>query len=120
MGRQKQNRTRRERPSPVTAIAGMLDLPVGIADGEGGAVELEVAGIGFAGDGYRTGDGAAYLRLADGAVKLLPEGLRPWARETLTEDLALREGGGEESLFPCRIVFGVSGGVPHAARAAGD
>lgn len=120
MGRQKQNKPRRERPSEVRAIAGMLDLPSDLAGTDGGGgdpVVLAVAGIGFAGDGYETGTGAAYLRLDDGSVKLLPEALRAWARGTVAEDLALRgPDGAGGSLFPCRVEFGVADGQPLATR----
>ena len=127
MGRQKQNKPRRERhesssPSTPSAqtqkrvldIAGMLDLSAALANGESGVV-LEVAAVEFAGDGYASGDTAAFVRLTDGATKLLPLGLRPWARETIDADLALRASG-EGSVFPCRIEFGVSDGEARAVR----
>ena len=119
MGRQKQNKPRRERPSTTEAeasrvrgIADMLDLPTIISTGEDGVV-LEVASVGFAGGGYTSDDKPAYIRLTDGSMKLLPEDLRPWARATIGDELALREAG-EPSMFPCRIEFGSSDGTDYA------
>jgi hypothetical protein len=127
MGRQKQNKPRRERPSipsaaltperaqghqRVRTLAGMLDLPTIISSGQTG-VALDVAAVGFAGDGLTTDDKPAYVRLADGSVKLLPEALRPWARGVIAADLDLRETG-EASMFPCRIEFGVIDGEAYA------
>jgi hypothetical protein len=90
----------------------MLDLPAAIADG-GAGLEVEVVAVGFPGDGYATGGTPAYIRLADGSVKLLPEGLREWARGMVGSELELRASGGE-SLFPRRIEFGVRDGVAYA------
>lgn len=129
MGRQKQNKPRRERSSTPNAalaaeqgrehrrlsdIAGMLDLPTAISNGQAGFA-LEVAAVGFAGDGADTDtDGRpAYVRLTDGSVKLLPEGLRPWARSVIASE-AERSAAGEASAFPCRIEFGVADGAEYA------
>ena len=137
MGRQKQNKPRRERPSAPNAafaagqgqgqgpgpgrgrmsdIAAMLDLPTAIAEG-GTGVALEVAGVGVAGDGADTEAGTegrpAYIRLTDGSVKLLPEGLRPWARSVIAAEAELRTAG-EASAFPRRIEFGVTDGAEYA------
>jgi len=127
MGRQKQNKPRRERPSipnvvltperaqehqRVHNIAGMLDLPTIISSGQTG-VALDVAAVGFAGDGHMSDDKPAYVRLTDGSVKLLPEGLRPWARGVIASNLDLREAG-EASMFPCRIEFGIINGEAYA------
>ena len=135
MGRQKQNKPRRERPSLSNAglasgpgpgrrrlsdIAAMLDLPTAISNGQTG-VALEVAAVGFAGAG--DGDGAdteagtegrpAYVRLTDGSVKLLPEGLRPWARSVIASEAELRTAG-EPSAFPRRVEFGIADGAEYA------
>ncbi|MEY9836756.1 hypothetical protein ABH941_001976 [Streptacidiphilus sp. EB103A] len=113
MGRQKQNKPRRERSiGPGNAIAGMLDLPSVISHGETDVV-LDVAAVGLAGDDLAD-DRPAYIRLSGGSVKLLPEGLRPWARDIVARDLVLRAAG-EASLFPCRIGFGVTDGAAYAA-----
>ncbi len=127
MGRQKQNKPRRERPSVPNAvpaagqaqrqrmlhIADMLDLPTTISSEQTG-VALEVAAVVLAGDGRGAGDRPAYVRLTDGSVKLLPEGLRPWARDVVASDLDLRAAGGT-SVFPCRVEFGVVDGEAYAA-----
>ena len=121
MGRQKQNKPRRERPMTrqkgaaprrMAEIAGMLDLPASIPDGGAGLV-VDVAAVGFPGDGYATGDRPAYIRLTDGSVKLLPEGLRAWARGVVDAELD-RRASGEGTMFPCRIGFGTSDGAPYA------
>ena len=132
MGRQKQNKPRRERPSALFApnaaraadqgqgqgqrrmsdIAAMLDLPTAISNGQAG-VALEVAAVGFAGDGADTDGRPAYVRLTDGSVKLLPEGLRPWARSVIAAEAELRTAG-EASAFPRRIEFGVADGAEYA------
>jgi hypothetical protein len=113
MGRQKQNKPRRERPTPTGAgqrrmeeIAAMLDLPASISD-EGTGLVVEVAAVGFPGDGYATGDRPGYVRLTDGSVKLLPEGLRAWARGVVEAELDRRASGGG-TMFPRRIEFGVN------------
>ena len=93
-------------------IAGMLDLPAAIADGAA-AVELDVLAVGFPGDGYASGGTPAYVRLADGSVKLLPEGLREWARGIVGAELDLRASGGG-TMFPCRIEFGLRDGAAYA------
>ncbi|MFC1419636.1 hypothetical protein [Streptacidiphilus cavernicola] len=104
MGRQKQNKPRRERPTltgtgqpRMAEIAGMLDLFAGVEDG-GPELVLEVAEVGLR-DG---GAGPAWIRLADGSVKLLPESLRAWAGRPV------------ESGFPRRIGFGVRDGAEYA------
>lgn len=113
MGRQKQNKPRRERSiGPGNSIAGMLDLPAVISQGQTDVV-LDVAAVGLAGEGLADDDRPAYIRLSGGSVKLLPEGLRPWARAIVARDLDLRAAG-EASLFPCRIGFGVTDGAAYA------
>ena len=112
MGRQKQNKPRRERSIGPSALADMLDLPTVISQGQTGVV-LDVAAVGFAGDDLPDDDRPAYVRLAGGSVKLLPVGLRPWARAVVTRDLELRAAG-DTSLFPCRIGFGITDGAAHA------
>ena len=112
MGRQKQNKPRRERSIGPSALADMLDLPTVISQGQTGVV-LDVAAVGFAGDDLVADDRPAYIRLTGGSVKLLPEGLRQWARGIITRDLDLRAAG-EASLFPCRIGFGVTDGGAYA------
>jgi hypothetical protein len=119
MGRQKPNKQRRERPSVPNAgrqrqrdIADMLDLPTMISADRTGTV-LDVSAVGFAGDGYTTGDKPAYVRLTDGSVKLLPEGLRPWAHDLITRHLAHRAAG-HDSIFPCAIEFGTVDGSEYA------
>ena len=112
MGRQKQNKPRRERSIGPSALADMLDLPTVISQ-EQAEVVLNVAAVGFAGDDLVSDDRPAYIRLTGGPVKLLPEGLRLWARDVITRDLELRAAG-EASLFPCRIGFGVTDGAAHA------
>ncbi|MHA6764990.1 hypothetical protein [Streptacidiphilus sp. PAMC 29251] len=131
MGRQKQNKSRRERqpvPEPkqqrLLDIAAMLDLPASIAggqggqggsDGQGGGLVVEVAAVGFPGDGFATGERPAYVRLTDGSVKLLPEGLRAWARAVIEEELELRASGAG-TMFPRPIEFGVGDdGAEYAA-----
>ncbi|MFC1411655.1 hypothetical protein ACEZCY_20580 [Streptacidiphilus sp. N1-12] len=126
MGRQKQNKPRRGRQPGAEGgqaagskrrrmldIAAMLDLPASIADGSGGGLVVEVAAVGFPGDGFATGERPAYVRLADGSVKLLPEGLRAWARGVVEEELELRASGGG-TMFPRRIEFGTSDGTQYA------
>ena len=127
MGRHKQNKPHRERPSTanvvlaptqaqerqrVLDIAGMLDLPTIISSGPT-VVTLDVAAVGFAGDGCISDGKPAYIRLTDGSVKLLPEGLRPWARGVIASNLDLRTAG-ETSMFPCRIEFGIINGEAYA------
>ena len=119
MGRQKQNKPRRERPTltgsgqrRMAEIAGMLDLFAGIEDG-GPELVLEVAAVGFPADGHPTGERPAWIRLADGSVKLLPESLRAWAREVVDAELE-RTASGAGTMFPRRVAFGVSGGAEFA------
>ena len=96
----------------VAEIAGMLDLPSSLAD-DGAALTVDVAAVGFPGDGFATGDRPAYVRLADGSVKLLPEGLRAWARGVVEAELD-RRASGAGTMFPCRIAFGLKDGVAYA------
>lgn len=113
MGREKQNKPRQQRARRrVGQIAGMLDLPATIADGGTGVV-VEVVAVGFPGDGYATGGTPAYIRLVDGSVKLLPEGLRDWAHGVVEAELE-RRASGEGTMFPRRIEFGIRDGAEYA------
>lgn len=94
------------------AEAAVLDLPVIASERETGLV-LEVAAVGIDGADLLTDTEPAYVRCTDETTYRLPESLRDWASTLVTMHLAHRQVG-HESMFPCRIEFGVLNGGAYA------